>query len=225
MSSAMTQMARELRRVTGVDPVIEQTSPTTWRLSLRNSRVHLTVDFKASMGKPKWMGSTLTIDGQERPHVDGYAEFGKVWRDPDSHLPRRRRRVGTLAPIPPGDISQAPAIVRQQYDYLQRLLPAPVEAGYADGRWTLGITMSTNTGLRLFFTRCRKGWHPDPAGPIQMIAAGRDRTAEAGGRVEKALAMLTAHQNEPTAGGPPVAASDSSRSIAVEMRKGNVIRL
>ncbi len=222
----MTQMARELRRVTGTEPLITQTSPTTWRLTLRSERVQLTVDFQATMGKPKWAGSTLTIDGQERPHVDGYAEFGKVWRDPDSHLPRRRRRpVPALAPVPPGDISRAPSMVRQQYDTLRHLLPVPVEAGHADGRWVLGITMSANTGLRLFFTQGRKGWRDDPAGLLQLIIAGRDCTAEANGKIDKAMAMLTAHQNEPAPAGAPVGASDSTRSVAVEMRKGNVIRV
>ncbi len=226
MSSQMTQMARELRRVTGAEPVIEQTGPAAWRLSLRGERVHLTVDFHASMGKPRWAGSTLTVDGQERPHVKDYAEFGKVWRDPDSHLPRRRRRAApALAPIPPGDISQAPAVVRQQYDILRQLIPVPVEAGFAGGRWVLGITVTATTGLRLFFTQYRKGWRVDPAEPLQVIVAGRDGTAEANGKIDKAIAMFAAHQNESTAAVAPVGASDSSRSVAVEMRKGNVIRV
>lgn len=99
------RQAGELAEATGHDPHIEQLNDTRWRLTMRNERVFMTMDFRrVGPGRYRWAGSTLEVDGQPRPLAAGLREFTKLWRAPGGvpaePLPAGRD-IGDNEPAPP----------------------------------------------------------------------------------------------------------------------------
>ena len=189
----------------------------------------MTVDLKGKNGA--WAGSTLKVDGELRPLVENDEELTRIWNDPDrtGGLP-----PGELPPIPDaGDITTAPSEVRQLYDLLGDRTDPAVRAGYDAGRrlWIIGLDYPGG-GMRFFFSRLSgRRWNLDEDGPfgkLRIVRDGRNVTAEASGRIDKALAMLTDTRpggsvvpGEGTADAPASAA----RSNSVETRRMVVKRV
>lgn len=223
---AVRSFARYVQKTIGEEPQIEQIAPLTWRIALTGKRITASADFRSALGKTKYVGGALVVDGESRPAV-GWPELRILW---DQHERPASDRA-SLDPMPPLPAdARMPAEVRQLHDQLDSALAgkAPVMAGY-DGRWVIGVDGPDGDGVRFTFERTAHGGHWTLAGkrPIQIIAAGNDLSAEVGRDAAKAMAALT--QGFPGTGdavkGPGPKPSHGARDNGIEFRKGNVIRV
>lgn len=228
------KMQDDLERLTGQRPEVTRVAEHLWRLSLANSRVQLTVDYRADTvpGPGKWVASTLTVDGQSHVLANDEQHFARIFRDPDmyAHSPR-------LFPMPPArDVAEAPASIRHSYTASREKLPPGwgLSLGYdaSRHRWVMGLTPpggeQEQEGLRWFFAPVPHGWALDVYRPLQVVRDGEDLSEQAEGDVTAALALLVdgAVKAPPPAGGPPVSAARSAPSTpnSVQVRRTTVIR-
>lgn len=104
-----------------------------------------------------------------------------------------------------------------------------VRVGTSGAHWVLGIDLPGGDGLRIVFTRYRRVWDLDRGQSVQVIVGGEDRSAQAGGDVEAAMALLAGGSASPPADSPPgrsaVGRRESSRpTTGVATRRMVVIR-
>jgi hypothetical protein len=224
-------MAARLRNATGTRPVITAVGDALWQVVLENERVRLTIDYRGHLGKVKWAGSTLTVDGKQRPIAAGFDDFTRIWRE---HSPGgKRSRSLELAPVPQGtDLTAMPAEVRTIYSSLRAkadtagLDQVAVEAGFGNGRWVVGVTVPSG-GIRFAFTRRGGARHwAFSTRSLQVVRDGQDLSSDAQGDISKALSLLAAPPpREPQkAGGTIPGPAPAASSNAVRERRHSVIR-
>lgn len=219
--------ARYVQEAIGEEPQISQLSPTEWRVALIGAHVTASADFRSALGKTRWVSGALAVDGKTRPTTGDFRKLRALWDKYERSAAAEPSRLEPVPPLPAD--ARMPSEARQLHDQLTEAVAGkvPVQAGY-DGRWVIGVDGSGRDGLRFIFTRIAHGrWTLARDRPIQVIAGGRDVSAEVGRDVAKAIAALTqAHpETGSPAAAPPVTPSRGKRDIGIEMRKGNVIRV
>jgi hypothetical protein len=221
---AVSRSARQWEQAVGTRPAVTVVEPGLWRLTLKNKRITATQDWRGSLGKTKFAGASLTVDGKPRP-VLGHDEFVKLWK---SHGDRTVARPAVLMDVPPGgDLATAPTTVQ---DVAGQLARAGIEAqaGFAHNRWIISFSLPDDGGgMRLVFTSRKRQWGLS-WGDSQVIVGGEDVTRQVGGDIAKALQMLF-----PSAPGAPAApstgpiareAGPAVTTNAVSIRRQTVIR-
>lgn len=225
------EMSSDLLQATGEQPDVEQLSTGRWRITLANERVRLTIDYRNNgRGKFVWAASTLSVDGKARPLAKNFPDFVRIFRDPDQG---EGDELAELPPMPPlRDPSTAPAEVQATYGLLAaKFAPAGIDVAVGfDGRqWVIGIGERDN-GLRCYYVRYgKRRWANSPTTPLQLVAKGKDMTAEASGALGKAIALLAEGMATPTTEAPPSSgavgkAASGARTNSVEVRRATVIR-
>jgi hypothetical protein len=97
----------------------------------------------------------------------------------------------------------------------------PIRVGVNAGHWLIGADGQDGDGLRLIFTRYGRHWELDRDTPVQVIAGGEDKTAQAEGDIGKAMALAFGgdHPADGTAGQPEVRRQAGFRQAGVETRR------
>lgn len=170
------KMAARLHRATGTQPVITAVDGALWQLVLENERVRLTIDYRGRLGKVKWAGSALTVNGKQRPLARDFDDFVRIWREHSG----KRSRTPELMPVPSGAyLTNMPMEILAFYERLRAAADAaglselPVDAGFINGRWVIGVTLPSG-GARFAFVRQGPGkrWNFSPH-LLQVIQNGR----------------------------------------------------
>jgi hypothetical protein len=221
---AVSRSARQWEQAVGTRPAVTVVEPGLWRLTLKNKRITATQDWRGSLGKTKFAGASLTVDGKSRPVLES-SDFVKLWR---THGDKTVARPAALAGIPAdGDLATAPAVVQ---DLVAQFARAGIEAraGFAGSRWIVGFSLpGTSDGIRLVVTSRKRQWAMSWR-DSQVIVDGEDVTRQVGGNIAKAVQMLfPAAPGTPAASGTGPVAGEAGPAVttnAVSIRRQTVIR-
>lgn len=210
-----------------VTPTVDQPDPRTWIVTAATSRVVAAVTFRLTAGnRARRAAHSLTVDGTHRSHGWSMEDLIRLFRDPDT-----ADQPATLPPMPPeAPPEQAPGLVRGMYSSMLAAAARgngalSVQLGRSGNRWTVCVSTPDGTrGARVNYVRTGRRWQLDPTHPIQVIVDGQDRSAEVGGDISQAMALLV-RDSPPTPGAPPIpGAAPAARNNSVETRRATVIR-
>lgn len=214
----VTEWADKLRADTGHPTSVDRLNVRTWRLTTESDRVRLTMDFiSAGRGKIRRHGSTLAVDGAPRDLARDYPHLLAIFKDPDEG----RGEPDTPDDMfPPRNPEDAPTTVQMDYRVFVKAGITP-EIGEADGQWMIGFRRE-NSSLLLKYRRRGAGWVMS----LQVIVDGVNRSHEADGDINAALALMGGTNPTPAGDKTPRIAgkSASARSNSVETRRATVIR-
>lgn len=206
----------DLREV-GLEPDVEQL-PDRWRISVTSDHAEMRLELRRSpAGSWKWAGSSLTVDGRPQPIVKGAADLARIFREANGEA-----ELATAEPMPtaaPRGI--VPPIVQQQYYVLARRISddqTPVLLRRIGKEWVVGFD-TDRASFRMYFARIKSGRYSID---FEVIVDGVNRSAEAGGDLAQALALMA------PAGLPastPTVGSSTGRTNSAETRKGTVMRI
>ena len=221
---------REMQRLvtaTHAAGTVERLSPRSWRITISNKRVVMTMDLKGtSSGRYPWHASTLKVDGVPQELARDYDELGRIFRNPG-----QKKEPVVLDPMPPTTkLEDAPYVVRKYYDDLRRQMGSSgkleILLGKTNDRWVIGLRSDRAT-VRFNFARRGGTWNLAPRQPIQMVVDGVDYTQKVGNGIASALQLLSKQLsgNPPAADssiGSPAGPAGTSNSVAV--RRSSVKR-
>ena len=245
LPEAVRQEIVELWEATGAMPSLEALDGRTWRLSLENDRVRMTMDLRRNASRNiRIHDTTLTVDGTEREPVYGVYEFANIFLDPPEGPPPPE--PGQPRPLPPDrPADQAPPVVASLFLQLTRAWsrlpsvgydgrprdPVKISIGFARGRWVVALQGTGRRGpffIYMSWERDFRGlWLPIADG-FQVIVGGEDRTEEADGDVAKALQMAIGFRPPTGHGGSTgraASAQAAARTNSVEVRRASVMRV
>ena len=209
---------RRMQDVTGQVPAVTHPAPNRTRLTCTSPRVEVWVEFKGQKGS--WAKTLLTVDGEPREPLSSDAELTQLWNDPDG--------TGGLTPgeLPPIPETSWP-VPKEVQRFIDQLPGDEYGTGYDQpaGRWLAGFDIPGG-GLRVLFTRHRGHWDVDATRPLMVVAGGEDVSAQANGKIDKAMALLMKSSPATASGSqlPVASEAGSARSNAVETRRRVVIR-
>jgi hypothetical protein len=216
----LTDTIDKLREVTGLEPAVTTTAPRRWRIDVDSDRVHMDVDFRAARrDRIVWLRSTLSVDGQPRKIASSIEHLGRIFRDPDNECPDIAQADELLPQVDP---NTAPAVVRHVYASLARAVGDAARVGNLGDKWVVSFS-GPDRELQLRFLRDKR-----KVGQarqfIQLIVGGRDLSEQVAGRLDEALALLTAPRT-----GPAVAATEGETAGgegfgSVGVRRHSVMR-
>lgn len=218
-------LAAELHSDTGVEPEIDQMKPGAWRITMRNDRVLMTVDYKRKSSRSvKWAASKLWVDGQPRHLCRDPQEFIRLFNDPDSG----GRKSWTPDPTPPErPVDEAPPAVQEMHAKLARGGHENAKVAYDDeGTWVVSL-ISGRLDLRVFYVDTAAGWRmPLNRPPVILKVEGEDRTGLLVHGIEDALRIIADESLAENAVAAPAIprAQGAARSSSVEVRRATVIR-
>lgn len=203
----------------GLDPQVEQRHARFWRITVTSDRVTVTVDFRRNpAGQLKWAGSTLTVDGEDRPLARDAAHLADIFHDPDAQ---------TAAPAmpPAAPVAAAPPAVQHQYRVLvAKCGQGMVSLGRQGHDWLIGLD-NDDAATRIRFSRLggtqkKRYWMSG----IVLVIGGVDYTRQVGNDLSEALRLLggAGQPEAPQSTGAPD--THGPRSNAVETRRATVIR-
>jgi hypothetical protein len=220
--------AQKLYAELHVKPVVTEVQPGLWRLVLENERVRLTIDYRRPrpQDRARWQSSTLTVDGRARPIAEGFSDFVRIWRAHPVRSAGPAEPVKLLDIPEMGEDEPLPEFVRTILDTFRRAGAGDqVAAGRTGGRWIIGMG-DGGSGIRLVIARAGRAkiWSIS-WGRSQVVVDGQDVTAQAGGDIAKALALLDGKPKPGQPGDGPVAGTaPAATSNAVRERRHSVIR-
>jgi hypothetical protein len=212
----------DLRKSTGVEPELTEIAPRRWRMSVRNERVYMEVDYRsAARGRIVWLRSALIVDGKRRPLARDPEHFARIFRDPDNELPPEGAQL--RPPPKPANPESAPTIVRLPYLRLSSLIGAEnVQVGHEGKRWVISVAMP-GRDFRMNFVRQGQKVYPAQR-TIELIIDGRDYTRQVNNKLEDALALLAPAGAAPEAPGTSGTADQGSGFGSVDIRRHSVMR-
>lgn len=219
-----------LRVSCDVEPVITRIAVDRWRITITNTRVTMTLDLRQTRpGRCVWVTSTLTVDGVRRELTHGPEHFARVFKDPDNELDRRINIPPASTVLETQPVADAPKTVRSAYQMAVDQLGdgLDIQVGTSGpGYWA--VTVNGTAGiLRMNYYITESGRCVSPEDhPFDLIVNGEDRTAEMGGRMDRAMALLagTPRENSSTPSSPVAAGAGAARTNSVEVRRAAVIR-
>lgn len=210
----------ESAREAGFEPGVQRLGGQ-WEVFIAGEHVRASAFFGAKPGSPKtkYLRGELVIDGIARPRTVSFGELHDVWDEHELGI----RQDGLLEVTDPGR-DAVPAIVWHTADSLRRRAGEglDIRCGRARRRWAVAVDFSPGTGLRILFEwdDDTEEWRIPARNPIQLFIDGEDRSSEAEGKTEKAMALLAARAYPVSgAAAPGLAASPAARSNGVETRK------
>jgi hypothetical protein len=244
----------ELQEATGQLPVVTYLA-NGWTLAHGNDRVRLTCSYiRNSRGKLRY-SSTLSVDGEDRPLVNGIEAYVRLLENPDDKHPNRKPG-SALPPVYPLDEGEeVPKAVTVMTAFLAEIeAVTAVKIGHcsmaqrerwAAWNWPLNekdevpdqqafvIESSEDDG-----TRVQMHYQPHPSVPGAFYLSGvsgldgqgRDLMAETGKAVDKAIEKLFGIKLPPQKApdrGPVNAIGDTHGTGygSVEVRKSTVFRI
>jgi len=211
-----------LRTATGVEPELTELATHRWRMGVRNERVYMELDVRrAKRNRYVWLRSALFIDGERRPNARDPEHFVRIFHDPDDALPPQG---AVLDPMPPlVDPVTVPPAVRHVYVRLAHQLGAEnVRVGHESSLWVVELS-GERGGLHLRFTTIKRRTYPAKR-YIQVVADGRDYSADVNNDLEQAMALLSAPATGPAVPGTEGATADGAGFGSVGVRRHSVIR-
>lgn len=226
------QISQELGHQATAQPLPEV---RRWRITVNSPRVTVTLDYTIRQrGRALQAGSTLTIDGQAVPLADDIDHLAAIFADPDT-ASRTDTATSDSTPAPLASTCEpddAPPEVRRVYQLLTTKLGSGTQGRLRIGRssrgyWCVAIEHPRVDLCMFFWTRLRRDGNAEriPDG-IQLFVDGTDRSAEAAGRLDRALGLMapafTAAPAAPPA--PPSRQAPVGPSNAVRERRNAVIR-
>jgi hypothetical protein len=226
----VARIYRQLQEATGDTPATERIG-TTWRLTMDNDRVRMTVDYaRNGRGYWRWSTSTLTVDGQACPLARDFDHFVKIYLGTDGAAASEPDGPVAPHPLPPeADISDAPTIVAISYDRMSKALGDRALTLHTDRdgrRWIIALASPDNSRyMRCTYVRYgSKGWFPEQR--VVLVIDGVDRSDEIAGNISKAMALMAAapHHGDPQPADSPVRAAAGDTRPAPGTRKGTVMR-
>jgi hypothetical protein len=223
-------LIQDMQQATGHEADVENLTGSKWRVTLQNARVRLTMDYALDgRGRLKGhSGSTLQVDGKDRPLAKNFDHFVTIFKDPDSE----QQVLAELAPMPPvRSPDEAPAELLVVYQALTNRLAtlgpdavATLQLGFDGRRWVIGLG-DANRGIRYFFEQHRKNrWRPAELRPLQVVVDGVDRTTEAEEKLTKAIALMTAASPGAAPTSDSIARAVPAPRSSTETRRGTVMR-
>jgi hypothetical protein len=232
--AAITAFAGHLREDTGVEPTIEHLDNRRWKVTVQNDRVRMWVAYDVlSRGRLKWQGSQLFIDGEQVATANGYGHFLDTFRDPDERKPAPAPETEEVDP------ATAPPAVLGMYRKIHNALAKKGVDGlkltvrHGGYLWLLVIERP-GCVIRMRFVKT----YFDPKHPqrpcevvksnsrrsLEVEIGGVDLTDQVNGRIDKAMAMMTAHEGAATP--PPVSGpAPAAVNTSVNVRKQSVMRI
>jgi len=230
----MAEWPKEVRRLVtalredGFSPVVTGEPGRSWEVAVEGERIRVTAAFTFSGGRTRRRPGTCTVDGEPHALVP-QRELRDFWDEHEGTPAEVPAPVLTEISDPGGRV--VPAQVKFAVDRLASAAGdrAEVRVGVSGSHWVAGIDLPGGDGLRMLFTRSRHMWDLDRGRPLQVIAGGEDKSAEAAGDVEKAMALLVKGSVPPAGESPPGAgpvrrAAPARRDLGVETRNMVVIR-
>lgn len=218
--------ADELKDKTGHEPEIDQLDVRIWRITMRNKRVLMTVDYQrnTTTRKIEWKGSELFLDGKQRELCKSLDDFVTLFDHPDGPP------VWVPDPTPPeADLSEAPALVKRMYDQFREALPetlGEVKLGFTDHEWIVFLVTET-LDFRTFFEETGSGgWHLRKNKPMTLVEEGQDYTHSIKNGIADVLKRLSQKPGEvePLVPGPR-REGKAARNVSVETRRASVYRI
>ncbi len=211
-----------LRQCVGVEPELIELAPRRWRITMRNERVYMDVDYRsASRGRISWLRSALIVDGKRRPRARDCEHFARIFHDPDNELPPAGSALEP--PPPPVDPDTAPVIVQMPYRKLAQAIGADnVQIGRAGRRWVVSVSRP-NADFRMNFVQQGRKTYPAKR-LIQIVIDGRDYSRQVHNQLDEAVALLAAPTQGPDT---PTTAGSTEQGAgfgSVGVRRHSVMR-
>jgi hypothetical protein len=225
------RLAADLRAL-GFDPVVHGHPGGAWEVAIEGEHVRATADYVFRNGRTRRMAGTMTIDGEPAPLAEDYDDLRRIWDEHEGGaVPAADPAPAVLMEISEPADGGLPAAVQFAKDSLERASGGELEVrtGMSGEHWVIGVDLPDGDGLRIVFSRYRRLWDMDRRQPLQVLIDGEDRSAEAGGDMNKAMALLLEGTAPPPGEAPPGSGpvrsrQPSHRDMGVETRRRVVIR-
>ena len=193
-----------------------------WEVFIAGERIRASAFFGAKAGGPKtkYLRGELLIDGVRQPLPVSFDELRDLWDEYELGI-----AAGGLAEVTDPGGERVPEAVRLLADTIRRSSGGRMEprCGRVRRRWAVAVDLGPDTGLRILFEWDpeEREWNLAGRNPFQVYVDGEDRTAELGGDLDKAMALLATSRSYPTAGipAPGVKTSPGARDNGVETRR------
>lgn len=212
---------------------VEHRTGIRWRITVSTDRVRMWVDYETrSRGRLLMKASQLFIDGEQAPRADSYSQLVSMMSDAGRQETTSAEEISEVAVE--ADICDAPEEVRRVYrKWAAMSLPDLRLVSRRQGRrWSVCLE-NERIQLTANFEDCLMNpQRPmrDPATrlshkePVTLIIDGADLTDKVQGRLDRALAMMAAHQSAPR---DPAVAGESAAAVntGVQVRRQSVIRV
>lgn len=224
-----------LTAATGHPADLEPLGTTKWRLSMHphpeSTGARLQLDYSPNgrgiIRDPK--ARLTTADGTLCKPPKTFYEFLKVYYDLDKDGAFPRSAPTAMPDQQASD--QAPPALRLFHTSLAQRLPDKVRIslGFSpDSGWAIGVD-SARGGLRLYFVPTPYGssWALDPLYGIQVVADGRDLSAQAAGNMAKAARLMNPRTRTaplPDSGSAIGASSGPAATTSTQVRDTIVMR-
>jgi hypothetical protein len=193
-----------------------------WRLSMASDRVHVTIDFATNrLGKTDWSGSTLTVDGKERPLANNPCHLKEIFDNPDG-----TRDLGPLPEHHDPDGHEVPHSIRKDFAYIAEALTdkATVVLGHPRGEeWVIAIE-APDTQVRIAFIAEVQRTRLKMRQKIDVVQNGVDRSHEVGDDLANLIGLMMPTSAPKSPETPVGRTAGSARSNSVETRRATVIR-
>lgn len=224
------KMLATLRAVIDTEPEVIATATQEWRVTVRNDRVVMTLDYlNAGRGAMRWKRSTLTVDGEPRPLAANLDDFARIFRNPDGVPGGSWPAVQPDEPLPPCDPNELPVVAKATYDGLAEALAgtplaaAAITVGFRHRLWVIDLD-TPRVHLRFQWRPARRGRGVEQ-GPMRLHVDGRDASAEVGKDLAKAMQVVAAATAGQSATPATIGAPAKGEGFgSVGVRRASVIR-